>query len=44
VKVETREQSKQWMQYIPQTGRKSLNKQLLARKLMAAVSWDREEC
>jgi hypothetical protein len=42
VNVETKEQSKQWVYTHHQTNRKHLKKRLSARKLMAAVVWDRK--
>jgi hypothetical protein len=42
VNLEPKEQSEQWMHTHPQTNRKSLNKRVPARKLMATVFWDRK--
>jgi hypothetical protein len=40
VNAETKEQSKQWTAHIHKTSRKSLNRRLPARKLMATLFWN----
>jgi hypothetical protein len=43
VNVETKEQSKQWMQAHPPNKPKKIKQRLSARNMVAAVSWDRKE-